>query len=165
MFWKKDTTVEDHIRGSKKRFGVGFIFLTFASFCIIGFFAIQFLQTNVIVVTPLEKYAPSSLETFISVFLGLLFGVLWIEYLIRYWNKVQGEKEKIVTVAHQQAKTQNMEFLSIAVHKIRTPLTGIKWFLELLLAESMSPTAHEYVRQISVSNERMTQLADDLLDV
>jgi PAS domain S-box-containing protein len=60
---------------------------------------------------------------------------------------------------------KKMEFISIAVHKIRTPLTGIKWFIELLLKDGLSSTAREYVKQIAVSNERMTQLADDLLDV
>lgn len=60
---------------------------------------------------------------------------------------------------------KKMEFLSVAVHKIRTPLTGIKWFIELLMKDGLSPSAREYVKQIAVSNERMTQLADDLLDV
>jgi len=60
---------------------------------------------------------------------------------------------------------KKMEFISIAVHKIRTPLTGIKWFLELLLKDGLSASAREYVKQIAISNERMTQLADDLLDV
>lgn len=57
------------------------------------------------------------------------------------------------------------EFVSVASHQLRTPLTGIKWFSELLLKSRLSATTKDYVKQIAVSNERMVRLVDDLLNV
>lgn len=58
------------------------------------------------------------------------------------------------------------EFISVASHQLRTPLTGIKWFAELLRKkEKISPAQENYLRQIEASNERMIRLVDDLLNV
>lgn len=60
------------------------------------------------------------------------------------------------------------EFVSVASHQLRTPLTGIKWFAELLLGDKkhkLTAGQKEYLRQIYVSNERLVRLVDDLLDV
>ncbi len=57
------------------------------------------------------------------------------------------------------------EFVSVASHQLRTPLTGIKWFSELLLKDKLSPKIKDYINQIYVSNERMVRLVDDLLNV
>jgi PAS domain S-box-containing protein len=60
------------------------------------------------------------------------------------------------------------EFVSVASHQLRTPLTGIKWFSELLLSpkgEKISAKQRNYIQQIANSNERMIKLVNDLLDV
>lgn len=60
------------------------------------------------------------------------------------------------------------EFVSVASHQLRTPLTGIKWFAEILLHDKkhkMTAGQKEYLQQIYVSNERLVHLVDDLLDV
>jgi len=57
------------------------------------------------------------------------------------------------------------EFVSVASHQLRTPLTGIKWFTELLLKSKPNDTIKNYANQIVISNERMVRLVDDLLDV
>lgn len=60
------------------------------------------------------------------------------------------------------------EFISIASHQMRTPLTGMKWFLELLLTQKageLSEKQLDYIDQVRISNERMITLVDDLLDV
>ena len=68
----------------------------------------------------------------------------------------------------KKLEKSKMEFISIASHQLRTPLTGIKWFSELLLhnkTEVLSKTTREYVQQISDSNQRMINLVNDLLEV
>jgi len=60
------------------------------------------------------------------------------------------------------------EFIAVASHQLRTPLTGVKWFSQLLLADkanAMTETQRDYLKEINVSNERMIKLVNDLLDV
>lgn len=60
------------------------------------------------------------------------------------------------------------DFISIASHQLRTPLTGIKWYCELLLknwAGSLSSDQINYINQIYSSNNRMIGLINDLLNV
>ena len=60
------------------------------------------------------------------------------------------------------------EFISIAAHQLRTPLSAIKWTLRLLLDEDLGPLTaeqHEYMRATYDSNERMIKLVNDLLNV
>jgi PAS domain S-box-containing protein len=60
------------------------------------------------------------------------------------------------------------EFVSVATHQLHTPLTGIKWFLELLLggrAGSLLKRQREYLVNVHESNERMIKLINDLLNV
>lgn len=65
----------------------------------------------------------------------------------------------------REIDTMKSEFVSVASHQLRTPLTGIKWFTEFLLKSKLSAKTKDYVKQISTSNERMVRLVDDLLNV
>ena len=75
--------------------------------------------------------------------------------------------ETDITKAKQTERTK-AEFVSVASHQLRTPLTGIKWFSELLLkgrAGKLAVEQKDFVQQIFDSNDRMIKLVDDLLDV
>ncbi len=64
-----------------------------------------------------------------------------------------------------KAKT---EFVSLASHQLRTPLTAIKWYSEELLSnaqKNLSKEQNEQLKQIKVSNDRMVDLVDTLLNV
>ncbi len=84
----------------------------------------------------------------------------------------QGEKE----LEEHQKNEQEMreidklksEFVKIASHQLRTPLTSIKWSSEDLLTrwDKLSDDQREqYVQQIHASNERMIALIRELLDI
>lgn len=64
-----------------------------------------------------------------------------------------------------RAKT---EFVSLAAHQLRTPLTSINWYTEMLLsgdAGDLSSSQKEFITEISGSSLRMTSLVDSLLNV
>ncbi|MBI5654550.1 PAS domain S-box protein [Candidatus Uhrbacteria bacterium] len=61
-----------------------------------------------------------------------------------------------------------IEFVSVASHQMRTPLTGVKWLADLLLtegADELSVKHRKMVQEIFQMNERMIRLVNDLLDV
>jgi signal transduction histidine kinase len=58
------------------------------------------------------------------------------------------------------------EFVSFVTHQLRTPLTGIRWMLELAAAEAGLPDdAASYVQDARDSAERLIRLVNDLLDI
>lgn len=70
-------------------------------------------------------------------------------------------REKII----ERMKT---EFVSIAAHQLRTPISAIKWTLKMLLDNDFGPInqeQREFLEKTYQSNERMIHLINDLLDV
>ena len=61
------------------------------------------------------------------------------------------------------------EFITLVSHQLRTPLSSIRWNLEMLLEsvqrEKLSGEEHDYLDEIEASNSRMVHLVDALLNV
>ncbi len=60
------------------------------------------------------------------------------------------------------------EFVSVASHQLKTPLSGIKWLSEMLLGDKIVKPKEkqiEYLKDIHESNERLLKLVEELLDV
>jgi len=85
----------------------------------------------------------------------------------------QGEVQGCVVVfndASQEREVDHMktEFISLASHQLRTPMTGVKGVLALLLDEVLGPLNGEqkdYLRRAYDANERLIALVNDLLNV
>jgi PAS domain S-box-containing protein len=64
-----------------------------------------------------------------------------------------------------RAKT---EFVSLASHQLRTPLSAIRWYSEMLLSKyvgTLNDKQQQYVKEIYAGNLRMVELVNALLNV
>ena len=67
-----------------------------------------------------------------------------------------------------QANRMKSEFVSIVSHQLRTPLSSLKWSLDLLRGRRLGEITEkqeEYLDIINESNNRMIDLVNDLLNV
>lgn len=84
-----------------------------------------------------------------------------------------GRVIRVVGVMKDRTKEHEIDraksdFISVASHQLRTPLTGIKWFSELILSEKsgkLTTRQRKYIKNIYESNKRMIGLVSDLLNV
>jgi len=82
-----------------------------------------------------------------------------IIYFVAIEHDITKEKEI------DKAKT---EFVSLASHQLRTPLSSINWYTEMLLAGDAGKINKEqkkYLNEVAVGNKRMVDLVDSLLNV
>ena len=68
----------------------------------------------------------------------------------------------------QQVDKAKTEFVSLASHQLRTPLTAISWYTEMLLTDDkkgLSDTQEDYLNEVRLATERMIDLVNALLNV
>ena len=100
---------------------------------------------------------------------GRKFPVVAITAPLIHNNQVIG----IVKVFRDASKEKDIdrmktEFISLASHQLRTPLSAIKWFVELITDPKSGPMTEEqkeYTKNISISTERMIDLVNSLLNI
>ncbi len=89
--------------------------------------------------------------------------------------EVAGRTDKIGTllIVHditreKMVEKMKTEFVSIAAHQLRTPISAIKWTLRMILDGDLGPISEEqrdFLEKTYKSNERMINLINDLLNV
>lgn len=73
--------------------------------------------------------------------------------------------KKNALLAEEKLKT---DFVTLSSHQLRTPLSAIKWFVEILLTEragKLNRKQIDYLKEVQRSNERAIALVNDLLQV
>jgi signal transduction histidine kinase len=76
----------------------------------------------------------------------------------------------IIRTVEEVAKSNKMksEFVSIASHQLKTPISEMKWQIELLLSkftDGLTEKQMEIIGEVAHSGEKMGRLINDLLDV
>ncbi len=94
---------------------------------------------------------------------GNIVGVVGNTIDISYLKKIEAELKKAIeqSEAANHAKT---EFLENMRHDIRTPLTGIVGFADLLKMESDNPRIQEYSENLVASSHALLDLLDEVLE-
>jgi len=95
-----------------------------------------------------------------------------------HWNVMAVPEQRIVygvarDITDRRAAEQQMQealkmksdFVSFVTHQLRTPLSGIKWMLELAKESPERGELDSYVQDARESAERLISLVNDLLDV
>ena len=82
-------------------------------------------------------------------------------------GKITGLIEIIRDITREQAlDNEKDEFISIASHQMRTPLTGIQWVVERFTKkEKLTTKGKEYLEDIHTSAKQLTGLVDLLLNL
>lgn len=128
-----------------------------------------FLASRIIVADSVKDVVSSAVLLLITIVLGI--------FLVRSVSKEVDARTKIQTLADNLGKANDRlkeldqlktEFLSLASHQIRAPITAIKGYASLLLEGNfgeINPQAKDAINVIYQSGQNMALMVDDFLNI
>jgi len=97
------------------------------------------------------------------------FYEIFITPVVNTKGKILGGMVVLYDITHvKEIERMKTEFVSLASHQLRTPLTAIKLFIEMLINEEagkLNTQQKDYMKNVQQSTERMIKLVSDLLNV
>jgi signal transduction histidine kinase len=115
----------------------------------------------------------STAETLLLKVLGFLLFILFLGFGYTLVRSVIKEMELRAELEVAYGKLKELddaksEFISIASHQLRTPLTAVKGYISMILENSYGEVPGEMKRPIEniyTSNERLIKLVNDILNI
>lgn len=130
-----------------------------------------------IVLIGAEFFFVTSTINLVIVAINFIFSIILGVFLIREVKREVERKEELeilsaeLSAANTELKrldTAKSEFISIASHQLRTPLTAIRGFLDLLLEGAygaIEPRVRDTLSKLTVANSRLMNLVENLLNI
>ncbi|MDO8557989.1 MAG: HAMP domain-containing sensor histidine kinase [bacterium] len=140
------------VTGECRRYGLRLRECPSFLFLLMGFITISAMIATYIIAARLTD--PEIVALIVSMITAIIFSI---------GNMIVSSFERIA-----QASRMKTEFISIASHQLRTPLSSLKWSLNLLTGPNLGAVTEkqlDYLTIIKESNERMIRLVNDLLEV
>lgn len=111
--------------------------------------------------------------TGVTLFLSVIFGYILLRS-VEIEDKRKGELQEIadrLAVTNEELRrldNAKSEFISIASHQLRTPLTAIKGYVSLILEGSygkIDARMQDVLNKVYLANDRLVQLVENLLSI
>lgn len=98
--------------------------------------------------------------------------ISWLLLSVFHYKNSLGKPQCLMTILditkQKEVEVAKSEFVSLASHQLRTPITGMRWSAELLLmdgGDSLTEQQRRYVTRLLENIEQMNSLVDDFLQV
>jgi signal transduction histidine kinase len=160
------------------------VFMAFLAYIIVRYqaFNIKLIATQALVVALViligsELFfagnATSQILILITLVISIGFGYMLVKSVkleVQRKEELQMMSDKLAQANDKLRQLDNAktEFISIASHQLRTPLTAIKGFVSMLLEGTygkVNVKIQEVLNKIYLSNERLVNLVEDLLNI
>lgn len=139
--------------------------------------AAQALMGGFIVLIGAEYFFVSSTTGLVLTTITFLLAIVFAYFLIRSVQQEVKRKEELQEISDRLAVANaelhrldvaKSEFISIASHQLRTPLTAIKGFVSLLLEGAygkVEPAVGDTLNKVYLANARLMNLVENLLNI
>ncbi len=160
------------------------LFLGFLAYLIVKFQAFNIKLAGAQVLVVAQSILIASMLIFANSLINRILIMLTLAavlgagfFLIRSVKKEITRKDELQEMSDRLARANDelrkldnakSEFISIASHQLRTPLTAIKGFLSLILEGSygkVAPEVQDVLNKVYASNDRIVQLVENLLNI
>lgn len=161
-----------------------FVFMAFLVVMIVKYeafnikiLAAQALMGAFIILIGTEYFFIVSTSGLILTTITLFIAIIFAYFLIRSVKEEIKRKEELQIISDRLAVANTelrrldnakSEFISIASHQLRTPLTAIKGFVSLLLEGAygrLEPSVSDTLNKVYLANNRLMNLVENLLNI
>lgn len=109
----------------------------------------------------------------VTMLLAIIFGIILIRSVqqeVKRKEELQELSDRLVVANAELHRLDNAksEFISIASHQLRTPLTAVKGFVSLLLEGAygrLEPSVADTLNKVYLANARLMNLVENLLNI